>query len=504
MFDSLIGGLLLLFHWTSLLYLLIGCFIGFWVGILPGIGGPTTLALMLPFIYKMTPQEAIPFLLGMHSVLSTTGDITSVLFGIPGEPSSVALIIDGYPMTKKGEAGRALGAILMSSLVGALAGAGFLAIAIPVVRPIVLALGSAEMFMVTVVGLTCISSLSSQGMRGLLMGLMCAGAGMLCSMIGQDPKYGILRYTFHLLYLWNGLPLVPVVVGFFAIPEIVDLWVRGTSIAGALHFEKLGKGAIEGVKDTFTHFWLTLRCSLIGCGLGLFPGLGGGIAQWAAYAHATQSAKTAEERAGFGKGDIRGVLGPGAANNSREGGSLVPTVAFGVPTGPSMAILAGGLYLMGIIPGPDMLTKHLSLTYSMVWTMALSNIIVVAVSLLFINQLARLTVIRAHLIIPFILLLCFIGGYSANGDIGDLVVVLLSGCVGYLMVRFRWPRPPFILGLILGDLSETYFHITISLYGAAFLLRPGVIILLCLGILVAFYPLIQTKIFKKKETVDEV
>src|SRR4030042_22494 len=414
MIDACTQGLLLVLQGKPFVYLLIGSGIGFWVGILPGLGGATTLALMLPFIYKMSPQDAIPFLLGMHSVVQTTGDITSVLFGIRGEATTVRTIKDGHAMAKKGEAGRALGAALMSSLVGALIGAAFLALTIPVVRPLVLTFGSPEMFMVIIVGLTCISSLSGRGRRGLLLGMMTGGFGFLASMVGQDPHGGILRFTFGQLYLWNGLPLIPVVLGLFAIPEIVDLAARGTAIAGNLASENLGKGVREGIRDTFRHFWLTVRCSLIGVGIGVLPGLGGGVAQWVSYAHAVQSAKTLEERSGFGKGDVRGVLGPGAANNSKEGAGLIPTVAFGIPASAGMAILLGAFYLLGIIPGPEMLTKYLPLTFSMVWTIVLANIIVVTVSLIFINRLARLTIIRGNLIMPFILLLTFIGGYTAN------------------------------------------------------------------------------------------
>lgn len=504
MFDAFIGGLLLVLQWKPFLYLLIGSAIGFWIGILPGIGGGTTLALMLPFIYTMTPQEAFPFLLGMHSVVSTTGDITSILFGIPGEAATVATIIDGHPMAKKGEAGRALGAALMSSLVGAIIGAAFLALAIPVVRPLVLSFGSPEMLMMLFLGLTCISTLSGQGRRGLILGLMTGGFGFLFSLVGQDLQSGIFRYTFEQLYLMNGIPMIPVMVGLFAIPEIVDLFVRGTAIAGDLPSGKLGKGVMEGIKDTFRYFWLTTRCSLIGAFTGMLPGMGGALPQWLAYAHAVQSAKTVEERAKFGKGDVRGVLGPGAANNSKEGAHLIPTVAFGIPAGVGMAILLGAFFLLGIVPGPDMLTKHLTLTYSMVWTLVIANIVVVAASLLFINHLANLTKIQGSFIIPWILLLCFIGGYTANNDLNDLVVLLFSGGLGYLMVRFGWPRPPFILGFILGNLAETYLYISTSRFGSAWLYRPKVIIIFLITIVVALYPFFQSKRLIGRKTENEV
>jgi TctA family transporter len=322
MIEALFEGLVLVLQWKPLLFMLAGIALGFWVGLLPGLGGATTLALMLPFIYTMQPVEAFAFLLGMHAVVATTGDITSVLFGVPGEATSAATILDGHAMAKKGQAGRALGAALASSFVGALIGAFALAAAIPIVRPLVLTFGSPELFMLAIVGIAFIASLSAPGPRGVLRGFLAGALGLLCATVGQDPQAGIARYTFDMLYLWNGLELVPVLVGVFAIPEIIDLAVRRTSIAGSLPAGRISKGALEGVKDTFRHFWLTIRCSLIGTFIGIMPGMGGAVAQWMAYGHATQSARGAEERKGFGAGDVRGVLGPGAANNSKEGGLL--------------------------------------------------------------------------------------------------------------------------------------------------------------------------------------
>jgi TctA family transporter len=489
--DALFEGLLLVLQWKAFAFMLLGIGLGFWVGLLPGLGGATTLALMLPFVYAMTPVEGFAFLLGMHSVVATTGDITSVLFGVPGEGTTAATILDGHAMAKNGEAGRALGAVLTSSLVGALVGALALALAIPVVRPLVLSFGSPELFMLAIVGLAFIASLSAQGGRGMLRGFLAGGLGLLVATVGQDPQAGIARYTFDSLYLWGGLDLVPVLIGIFAIPEIIDLAIRGTSIAGDLPSGRLNKGALEGVKDTFRHFWLTIRCSLIGTFIGIMPGLGGAVAQWMAYGHATQSARTAEERKGFGQGDVRGVLGPGAANNSKEGGSLIPTVAFGVPGSSAMAILLGGFFLMGLVPGPDMLTQHLAVTFSMVWTIILANVITVCASFLFLNHLATLTTVRGHLLIPLILVLVFIGSYTSNNHYGDVVVMLLFGGIGYLMVLGGWPRAPFVLGFVLGKIAENYLYISVARYEAAWLSRPIVVVLFALAVAVICYPLIQ-------------
>jgi len=491
--EALLEGLVLVLQWKALAFMLLGILLGFWVGLLPGLGGATTLALMLPFVYTMQPVEAFAFLLGMHSVTATTGDITSVLFGVPGEAASAATVLDGYAMAKKGEAGRALGAALASSLVGALVGAVALAVAIPIVRPLVLTFGSPELFMLALVGIAFIAALSSPSGRGMLRGFLAGALGLFLGTIGQDPQAGVARYALGTLYLWQGLDLVPVLVGLFAIPEIIDLVVRGTSIAGAAPAGKLSRGALEGVKDTFRHFWLTIRCSLIGTFIGILPGMGGAVAQWMAYGHATQSARTTEERRGFGQGDVRGVLGPGAANNSKEGGALIPTIAFGVPGSTAMAILLGGFYLLGLVPGPDMLSKHLAVTFSMVWTIVIANVVTVIACFALLNRLAKLTMVRGSLLIPVILVLVFIGSYTSNNHYGDLVVTLLFGAVGYLMVLAGWPRAPLVLGLVVGKIAENNLYISIARYEAEWLTRPVVLVLIAVTVAVIVYPLFQAR-----------
>ncbi|MDR7521919.1 MAG: tripartite tricarboxylate transporter permease [Armatimonadota bacterium] len=488
--EAFLRAFLEVMRWDVLSFMLIGVIAGFWVGLLPGLGGGTTLALMLPFVYRMQPVEAFAFLLGMHSVVATTGDITSILFGIPGEGTTAATILDGHAMAKKGEAGRALGAALASSLVGAIVGAGALLLAIPVVRPLVLTFGSPELFMLAVLGIAFIASLSGRRPRAMLRGFLAGALGLLLAAVGQDPQAGNFRYTLGSLYLWDGLDLVPVLVGFFAIPEIIDLAVRGTAIAGDTPIGRLA-GVATGIRDTFRHFWLTIRCSIIGTYIGVIPGLGGGVAQWVAYAHAVQSARPGADRDGFGKGDVRGVLGPGAANNSKEGGALVPTIAFGVPGSSAMAILLGAFLLVGLTPGPDMLTKHLNVTLAMVWTIVLANVVAVGGSLVFLNHLARLTAIRGALLIPFLVLLTFVGAYTANNSPGDMAVMLLFGGLGYLMVRFHWPRAPLVLGFVLGEIAERYLWISVARYGAAWLGRPVVVALLLLTVGVIASALVQ-------------
>jgi putative tricarboxylic transport membrane protein len=496
MIDAMISGLWQVLAWPAFGYLLIGITVGFFVGLLPGIGGLATLALMLPFSYTIKePVAAFCFLLGMLAVTGTTGDLTSILFGIPGESSSAALILDGYPMSKKGEAGRALGAAIMSSVVGATLGALSLAVSIPIMRPLVLLFGSPELFIIIVMGITFIGTLSGPA---LIKGLLAGGIGLMLAAIGVDPQTGSLRYTFGSLYLWDGLDIVPVVVGMFAIPEIVDLAVRGTSISEAPR-GKLS-GVMEGVKDTFRHFWLVLRCSLIGIYFGVLPVLGANVAQWIAYAHAVRGLK---DKSRAGKGAVEGVLGPGAANNSTRGGDLIPTVAFGIPGSSSMALLLGALLIVGLNPGPEMLKSHLDVTFSMVWILILANIIVAGVCFMILNHLAALTFVRGSLLIPFLLIFVFIGSFTANNSLYDLVVTLIFGLIGYFMIQWGWPRPPLILGLILGKIAENYLWISTAAYGVKWLLKPSVVILIILTVAVVVYPTIQEKRKKKKRAAPE-
>lgn len=486
MLEAFISGFWQVLAWPAFGYLLLGIGIGFWVGLLPGIGGLATLALMLPFSYTIkTPIEAFCFLLGMLAVTGTTGDLTSILFGIPGESSSAALILDGYPMSKKGEAGRALGAAIMSSLLGATIGALSLAVSIPIMRPLVLLFGSPELFIITLMGITFIGTLAG---TSLIKGLLAGGVGLMLASIGVDPQTGALRYTFGLLYLWDGLDVTPVVVGMFAIPEIIDLAVRGTSISNAPK-EKL-KGVMEGVKDTFRHFWLVVRCSLIGVYFGVLPVLGANVAQWIAYGHAARGLK---DKTRAGKGAVEGVLGPGAANNSTRGGDLIPTIAFGIPGSASMALLLGALLIVGLQPGPEMLKSRLDVTFAMVWILIISNIIVAGISFLILNHLAALTFIRGSLLIPFLLVLVFIGSFTANNSIYDLIVTIIFGTLGYFMLLNGWPRPPLVLGLILGKIGENYLWISTAAYGAKWLAFPSVLILIALTIAVVAYPTIKER-----------
>ena len=474
-----------LLQFNRLIFLVFGVVVGLAIGLLPGIGGLTGFALLVPFTYTMDPYAAFAMLLGMASVITTSDVIPAVLFGVPGHAASQATVLDGLPMTKRGEASRALSACYTSSLLGGLIGAVILAFSLPLVRPFVLSIGTPEMLALTIFGVSMVAALSG---NAPLRGVVAACFGILVGMIGTNVETGQMRWTGNLLYLQDGIPLVPIILGIFALPELCELAIRRAAIAENMQFSSR-RGMQQGVADTARNWFLVLRCGGLGALLGAIPGITGAVTDWIAYGHALQTAKGAKQT--FTTGDVRGVIAPEAANNAREGGSLVPMLAFGVPGGAAQAILLGAMMVHGFVPGPDMLTKHLGLTYSMVWSIALANIFGAGLCFLLSGQFARISTLRYTLILPVIMPIIYVGAFQGSRSWGDLFVLLIAGLIGWTMKRLRWVRPPLILGLVLGVLMERYMSISVVRYGDAWLARPVVLVLLTFAALVFFKPLFK-------------
>jgi TctA family transporter len=446
---------------SRLMFLAAGCIMGLVLGIIPGIGGLAGTAMLLPFTFHMDPYAAFALLLGLGATTATGDPIPAILFGVPGGAASAATVLDGFPMAKKGEAGRALSAAYMSSLMGGVFGAFLLAISVPILRPVMLYLGSPELLAFAVLGISMVAVLSGNApLRGLAAGCL----GIMIAMVGTDPQTGTLRWTMDSLYLWDGLPLVPLLLGVFALPELCDLLIARTAIAADTSVANIYKGQWQGVVDCFRHWWLILRCSWIGGGIGSIPGISASVVDWLAYGHALKTEKGASET--FGKGDVRGVIASESSNNAKEGGALVPTVAFGVPGSATMAILLGAFLIHGLVPGPDMLHKNLDITYAMVWSVALANILGAGMCYAFSPQFAKLSILRFSLILPGVLGIIYIGAFEASRQWGDLFSLLAFGLLGWIMKQNKWPRPPLILGVVLGDTIERYLFISVERYGA--------------------------------------
>jgi TctA family transporter len=477
MLESAYVGLVSVVAWPAFGFLIIGVLAGIYFGAVPGLSGLVGMAILLPFTFGVEPVAAFALLMGMYAVTTTSDTISSVMLGVPGTAGSQATILDGYPMAQKGEAARAFGAAFTCSAVGGILGALLLGISLPLVRPLILSFASPEFFMLGVLGLTMVGTLSGGSMvKGLGAGCL----GILVSTIGFSPQGGIDRFSFDIVYLLDeGLPVIPIALGLFAVPEVVFLAIRHSSISQVPQSE-VEHGMMQGIKDAFENWWLVLRCSAIGMYVGILPGLGASIVDWVAYGHAVQSAP---DRENFGKGDVRGVIAPESANNAMKGASLIPTVAFGIPGSATMAILLGAFLIQGITPGPSMLTDKLHITFSMMWTVVIANIICAGLLMIWSKQLAKVTFIRSELIIPAIILFVFMGAWMSGSVMGDWYLFLILGLLGLVMRYAGWPRAPVVLGFVLGSIMETALHITLQKYSWDWILRPISGIICALAIL---------------------
>lgn len=454
-------------------YLGLGILLGLFFGAVPGLSGLVGMAILLPFTIGMEPASAFAFLIGMYAVTTTSDTLASVLLGVPGTAASQATILDGYPMAQKGQAARALGAAFTVSAIGGVLGAVILALSLPLVEPLTLAISDPEYFALGVLGLTMVGSLAGGSM---LKGLAAAAFGLLLATIGFADFSGQPRYTFGFTYLLDGIPLLPMVLGLFAIPEILDLAVSNSSISRVKR-NMAKSGMLQGVRDAFTHWWLGLRSTVIGVYIGMLPGLGGAIVDWVAYGHAVQTAK---DKSQFGKGDIRGVIAPEAANNAMKGGALLPTIAFAIPGSASMAILLGAFTMQGSQPGPQMLLSNINITFSLIWSLAIANLLGAIALLIWGNQVAKLTFVSGHLLVPAVMLFTFMGSWIERSALGDWVLLLSFGVLGYFMKKGGWSRPPLVLGFILGGIMESALHLSAQTHGAASFQRPFVLALAAL------------------------
>ncbi|MFV0490191.1 MAG: tripartite tricarboxylate transporter permease [Pseudorhodobacter sp.] len=479
-------------------YLVLGVIMGLAVGVFPGLGGIAGLSLLLPFMFGMDPILGLALMIGMVAVVPTSDTFASVLMGIPGSSASQATVLDGFPLAKKGEAARALSAAFASSLFGGLVGATFLTVFILMARPIVLAFGLPEMLMITILGLSMVAILAG---RVALKGLAAAGLGLLIGTIGEADAGGSLRMaTYDIPYLIDGLQLVIVGLGIFAVPEIVSLLRQDRSIAKGA---SLGAGWMEGVRDWAANIWLSVRCSIIGVIVGVIPGLGGSVVDWISYGHAVQTTK---DKSNFGKGEIRGVIGPESSNNAKEGGGLVPTLLFGIPGSGSMAIFIGAIALLGsgdIEVGPAMLKNNLDITYSIVWLLALANVVGTLICIAASGGIAKLTTIRFTYLAPFLFMLISFAAFQSGQNFEDLLALFAIGLIGIFLRRFDWSRPAFLIGFVLSNPVEKFtnqaFQIASFRFresfdaGISYIFSPIVIILLIVTVVSVVLGLRQAK-----------
>jgi TctA family transporter len=468
MFEGVFEGLIGVLSLKSLMLMSFGVVIASFFAAAPGIGGILLLSLLMPYAITLNPYEFIALIIGAATVGNTATTFTSVLVGVPGGVGSQATILDGYPMAKRGEANRAFGAAFLGSAVGAIFGALVFVASLPILGPLVLSLGSPDFLVLVLWGLSAVAVL---GGKEPVKGLAAAAFGLAIALIGTDARTGIERFTFDGTYLWNGLSIVIVSMGVFAVPELFELAVKRTRITEKL---ELGSGLWEGCKDVFRHWWLVIRSSAVGVWVGILPGLGSAVADWFAYAHAVQTEKNPET---FGKGDVRGVLASETSNNAKEGGDLIPTLLFGIPGSSSMAIILIGLIAVGVQPGASMLTTQRPLMFSMLWTLVIANLMATALAMAFAKPFSKACLVPYYDLIPAVLLFCIVGVFSVTYEMNDLIAFLIFSVVGVFMKRHGWPRAPLMVAVVLGPQVQQYLWLSTDRYGWEWLLHWDVILL---------------------------
>ena len=450
-------------------------------GLIPGVGSLTAMALFLPFVFKLEVLQAMPMMVALSAVGFNGGAITAILIGVPGEPPNVATTFDGYPMTQKGEGARAIGAALTSSLLGGVA-AAFLALGmIFAVLPLVMAFTSMEMVFIILIGLAFISIL---GKGSRLKGLISGGLGLMVSSVGLATVTGEPRFTFGVAFLYDGLHIVPVSLGLFAVPPMVDLALKGgagTIATGKVVFTEM-KDVWRGARDVFQHKLLWLRSTIIGYLFGVIPGVGASAAVFVAYGQAKKTSKHPEL---YGTGIVEGVIAPESCNNAKESGSWLTTLVLGIPGSGTGAMALGGLIMLGLYPGPTMLTEHMDLSLTLILILAASNLIGALICFRLAPYLALVSKTPGRFLIPLSLVVIFAGTYAYKGNIGDVIILLIFSVLDICMRMFGYNAASLFLGYILGALFENYLFVSLQLGGPLFFLRP--ICLFLIFFLIAFF-----------------
>jgi putative tricarboxylic transport membrane protein len=479
-----IGGLQQVLIWPTLGYLLAGVLIGYVVGVLPGLGASAALAFLLPAVVSLAPIDGFVLLTSTSAVAAIAGDLTSILLGVPGESTAVAIIADGHALAVRGEGRYATGAAISASMMGALFGMGVLVAFIPLAPRLLVHVGSPELAALAIVGICLLVPLShAEPVKGLFSGAL----GFALATVGLDPFQAEPRFTFAQLTLWDGLGLLPVALGVFAVAEALAM-VRGRHLNDAAS-TTAGRGVMRGVQESLRQAGLVFRCSSIGAVIGSLPGVGATVTQWIAYAHAQTSkrADTGGDDSAPGTGAIEGVIGPASATTATHGGAMVPTLALGIPGGLASSFLLSALILKGIAPGPMMLQPaeaggHLTLVFALVWCTVIASAIGAGIGIATLGWVAGLAQVRPARMFPVILTFALIGTVGERHAFEDLGVLLTLGALGYAMATFKWPRAPLMLAFVLGPLVERRVLLSNTLYGWSWVLRPTVMVLVAAAI----------------------
>lgn len=488
MIEEMVIAIETIFSFPNILFVLIGTIVGITFGALPGLGGPIALALLIPITFGMDSGSAMILFGSTLGGLAFGGSIPAILLNTPGMSPNIVTTFDGYPMAQEGRASEAIGVAATASALGAIFGIFVFILMIPVAQQIILLFAPPEFFWIAIFGLVIIVIVS----RGhLAKGLVSGGVGLLLSYIGYYGQSSEYRFGLGTEYLWDGIQLIPALIGLFALAEVLRLARQGGTIAQTETVESQ-TSVIDGIKHVLKRPLLLIRSSTTGTLVGIIPGAGATIAIFIAYMQAVQ---TSSDPDSFGKGNPDGIIAAEAANDAKDGGALLPTVVFGIPGSPVMALLLGAFILHGMNPGEQMLTENLHVLFTLIFALLVSNILTSTLGVGTAKHLMKVTRIPVELLIPVIIALCLIGSFSLRYILGDVVITVLFGLIGYVMATYNYSRVAVVLALILGPLAERNFHLSLMMSDSGawiFILRPISAMLVVLTVLSLFMPLLRT------------
>ena len=498
MFDLLATGFSIVFAPATFLFIVGGTIIGVIFGAMPGVSASMAVALALPFAYAMKPIVAIAFLVSVYCASITGGGITAILFKIPGTPSSAPTTFDGYPMAQRGEAGKALGYSLIASAFGGLVAAFAMALISPQLAAVALKFGPSELFAVSFLGLSVLSCLDSDNIvKTLISGCI----GLLLACIGMDPMLGIARFTFGSSTLLGGIEMIPVMIGLFAVTEVLKQTNKQKKID--VDKDSTAKGGdtsakLPSFKELWDTKWSMIRASIIGTVVGILPGAGATIASFLAYAIEKKVSKHPEL---LGTGIPDGIVASEAANNGATGGAMVPLLSLGIPGGNAAAIMMTALVIQGVQVGPLLIKQQPEYLASVFASMFVTNIVMVIVSMGIARVFAKILSVPYSILGPVIVMLATIGAYATNNNTGDVVLMVGAGIIGYLFSKLKYNSAALVLGLVLGQMCESNFRRAYTLTNGSIIAifsKPITFVIVAACVIMLVYPFVKPLVSKKK------
>ncbi|MDR1732288.1 MAG: tripartite tricarboxylate transporter permease [Synergistaceae bacterium] len=478
MFANVILGLTNVFSLHNFLAIAFGTFLGLVVGAMPGLSATMAIALLVPVTFAMPPDTGISMLASIYMGAMYGGSIAAVLIRTPGTPAAAATTVDGYPMAQRGEAGRALGISLTASFVGGVVSSCVLLTLAPILGWVAVMFGPVELFGIAVLGMTILASLS-QG--SVIKGLLAGTIGLLFSTVGMDSITGIPRFTLGNINLFGGIPFTVALIGLFSIPQALRLIEKDSD--GAVQTNRITDKILRPWSEVKMLLPTFLRSSIIGVFTGIIPGTGGDTACWFAY---NEAKRRSDEPDSFGKGSPYGIAAPEAANNAVVGGALVPTITLGIPGSSSTAVLMGGLMIHGIMPGPSLMTEYAGVTYTLIWAVLLSTVVMFVEGLFFTKACIFVTRIGNKVLSVAVVVLCVIGAFAINNNLFEVGLMLAFGILGYFMDKIKIPVAPLVVGLILGRMLDVSLHQSLLISQGSwmiFLTNPICAVLLLLALI---------------------